>query len=103
MAKNKQFTVMDLFTDAGGFSLSLYHAGWHGLFAIEKNAFAFETLKFNLIEGKKHSDWPDRLTKTNHDFNEVLKNYIQQLKDLRDKVYLVAGGPPCQAFSMAGK
>lgn len=99
----KKYTVIDLFAGAGGLSLGLYQAGWHGLFAIEKNAFAFETLKYNLIDNKKHFDWPKWLPKTAHDINEVLKNYSQQLEDLRGKVDLVAGGPPCQGFSMAGK
>lgn len=100
---NIKYTVIDLFAGAGGLSLGLYQAGWHGLFAIEKNTFAFETLKYNLIEGKKHFDWPEWLPKTAHDINEVLKNYSSQLKDLQGKVDLVAGGPPCQGFSMAGK
>lgn len=62
-----KYTVIDLFAGAGGLSLGLYQAGWRGLFAIEKNAFAFETLKFNLIDNKKHFDWPDWLPQTNHD------------------------------------
>ena len=44
-AKEQQLTVIDLFAGCGGLSLGLYQAGWEGLFAIEKNAFAFETLK----------------------------------------------------------
>ena len=103
MDKKKQYTVIDLFAGAGGLSLGLYQAGWHGLFAIEKNPFAFETLKYNLIDNKKHFNWPEWLPKTNHDINEVLKNYSEQLMDLQGKVDLVAGGPPCQGFSMAGK
>ena len=63
MKKNKH-TVIDLFAGCGGLSLGLYQAGWHGLFAIEKNEFAFETLRHNLIESKKHFDWPDWFSKT---------------------------------------
>lgn len=96
-------TVIDLFAGAGGLSLGLYQAGWEGLFAIEKNAFAFETLKYNLIDNKKHFQWPEWLPQTAHDINEVLKKYPEQLKALQGKVDLVAGGPPCQGFSMAGK
>ena len=103
MEEWKRYTVIDLFSGAGGLSLGLYQAGWHGLFAIEKNAFAFETLKYNLIDNKKHFDWPEWLPLIPHDINEVLKNYSRQLKDLRGTVDLVAGGPPCQGFSMAGK
>lgn len=94
---------IDLFAGCGGLSLGLCQAGWKGLFAIEKNAFAFETLKYNLIDNKKHFDWPDWLPQTNHDINEVLEKYPEQLKSLRGQVDLVAGGPPCQGFSMAGK
>lgn len=99
----KEYTVIDLFAGAGGLSLGLYQAGWNGLFAIEKNPFAFETLKYNLIDNKKHFSWPNWLPKTAHDINEVLKNYSVQLAALQGKVDLVAGGPPCQGFSMAGK
>ena len=96
-------TVIDLFAGCGGLSLGLYQAGWKGLFAIEKNAFAFDTLKHNLIDKKHHFDWPDWLPQTNHDINEVLENFENQLKSLRGTVDLVAGGPPCQGFSMAGQ
>ena len=40
----KQYTVIDLFAGCGGLSLGLYQAGWNGIFAIEKNPNAFETL-----------------------------------------------------------
>jgi DNA (cytosine-5-)-methyltransferase len=103
MTKREKHTVIDLFAGCGGLSLGLYQAGWSGLFAIEKNPFAFETLKANLIDNKKHFNWPQWLPQTPHDINEVLKKYKVQLEGLRGKVDLVAGGPPCQGFSMAGK
>lgn len=52
MKQDKKYTVIDLFAGCGGLSLGLYQAGWDGLFAIEKNANAFETLNYNLIKGK---------------------------------------------------
>ena len=103
MAKQKKYTVIDLFAGCGGLSLGLYQAGWEGLFAIEKNAFAFKTLKHNLIDKKHHFDWPEWLPQTEQEINEVLEKYSTQLRSLRGKVDLVAGGPPCQGFSMAGK
>ena len=103
MDKKQTHTYIDLFAGCGGLSLGLYQAGWRGLFAIEKNAFAFETLKHNLIEGKKHFDWPEWLPKTAHDIDEILQSYNEQLKALQGHIDLVAGGPPCQGFSMAGK
>ena len=99
----KKYMVIDLFAGCGGLSLGLYQAGWEGIFAIEKNPFAFETLKYNLIDNKQHFQWPDWLPQIEHDIDEVLEKYPKQLKAMRGKVDLVAGGPPCQGFSMAGK
>ena len=38
-----------------------------------------------------------------NDINEILNNYGAELLALRGQVDLVAGGPPCQGFSIAGK
>lgn len=96
-------TYIDLFAGCGGLSLGLYNSGWKGLFAIEKNSDAFKTLEYNLIKKKKHFNWPEWLPQSNHDINEVLSNYLEELKSLNGKVDLVAGGPPCQGFSIAGQ
>ena len=96
-------TYIDIFAGCGGLSLGLYNAGWKGLFAIEKNFMAFETLKYNLIDKKKHFQWPAWLPIENHDIDEVMTNYHKNLKELPGTVDLVAGGPPCQGFSTAGR
>ncbi len=94
---------IDLFAGCGGLSLGLYNAGWKGLFAIEKSPDAFKTLKFNLIDQRDHFNWPYWLPQTNLDIKVVLKKYKSQLLELQDKIDMVAGGPPCQGFSTAGK
>lgn len=97
-------TYIDLFAGCGGLSLGLYNSGlWRGKFAVEKSPDAFETLKYNLIEKKNHFEWPNWLPKQNHDINEVIKNHKDNLKSLRGEIDLVAGGPPCQGFSTAGR
>ncbi|GHU82369.1 cytosine-specific methyltransferase [Clostridia bacterium] len=98
-----QPTYIDIFAGCGGLSTGLFMAGWHGLFAVEKNVDAFSTLQFNLIDKKKHFSWPDWLPLESHDINELLSQYKNELCELRGKITLVAGGPPCQGFSMAGK
>ena len=103
MPNENKYTVIDLFAGCGGLSLGLYQAGWEGVFAIEKSPCAFETLSFNLINGKKHFAWPEWLPKSPLDIIDVNKKYAKQLRSLRGKIGLVAGGPPCQGFSMAGK
>ncbi len=99
----KHPTYIDLFAGCGGLSLGLHNAGWKGLFAIEKNKDAFKTLEYNLIQQKKHFNWPTWLPLSNHEINEVISKYKSNLIKLRGKVDLVAGGPPCQGFSMAGR
>lgn len=99
----KQPTYIDLFAGCGGLSLGLHNAGWKGLFAIEKSPDAFKTLKYNLIDNKKHFDWPTWLPQENIEIDKAIKLYKDNLHTLKDTVDLVAGGPPCQGFSMAGR
>jgi len=99
----KQPTYIDLFAGCGGLSLGLHNAGWKGLFAIEKSPDAFKTLKHNLIDNKNHFNWPTWLPKENIEIDNAIKLYKDNLEKLKNKVDLVAGGPPCQGFSMAGR
>jgi DNA (cytosine-5)-methyltransferase 1 len=96
-------TYIDLFAGCGGLSLGLHNAGWKGLFAIEKNTDAFKTLKYNLIDNKNHFEWPKWLPKENIEIDKAIKLYKADLSKLKNKIDLVAGGPPCQGFSMAGR
>lgn len=95
---------IDLFAGCGGLSLGLMESGWQGLFAVEKSPMAFETLKFNLIGHKdKYSfEWPAWLPIQAFDIHDILTTYTQNLRNLQG-IDLIAGGPPCQGFSMAGK
>lgn len=104
MKKSKaKYTVIDLFAGCGGLSLGLHLAGWSGIFAVEKNPCAFETLKYNLVDQEHHFDWPNWLPQKPIDINWLIEKHKKDLKRLRGTVDLVAGGPPCQGFSMAGK
>ncbi len=73
-------------------------AGWRGLFAIEKDAFAFETLRTNLIaEGAKlQYAWPEWLEQKPWTIELLMDTHGDQLRALRGRVDLLAGGPPCQ-------
>ena len=103
MRDSRTPTYIDLFAGCGGLSLGLYKAGWTGLFAVEKDRMAFETLKHNLIDKKNHFLWPKWLPCAPLDINKVIKNYSPELKQLAGKIDLIAGGPPCQGFSFAGR
>ena len=99
----KQIKYIDIFAGCGGLSLGLCNAGLKGVFAIEKNKDAFSTLNFNLVQNDSHFDWPNWLPISEYDINVVMKDYSEQLSKLCGSIDLVAGGPPCQGFSMAGK
>ncbi|MBQ8560205.1 MAG: DNA cytosine methyltransferase, partial [Spirochaetaceae bacterium] len=97
-----RLNYIDIFAGCGGLSVGLQSAGWQGLFAIEKNIDAFSTLKYNLVD-KSHFNWPNWLEIKNHDINKILNEEYENLRNLQGTVDLVAGGPPCQGFSLAGK
>lgn len=94
---------IDLFSGCGGLALGLHKAGWQGVFAIEKSADAFSTIRHNLINKYSYFNWPNWLEQKNHDINDIILNYSNELQSLRGQITLIAGGPPCQGFSMAGR
>jgi len=100
---NRSF--IDLFAGCGGLSLGLKKAGWTGVFAIEKTPDAFQTLKHNLIDKAVVSKftWPEWLPCEAITTSILLEKYSAQLKKLKGSIDLIAGGPPCQGFSFAGR
>jgi len=98
-----QGTFIDLFAGCGGFSLGLMNAGWNGLFAVEKDTMAFETLRHNLVDGDRFQhQWPEWLEKESTTIEDLITNHSKELSELKGKVDLIVGGPPCQGFSMLG-
>lgn len=101
-------SVIDLFAGAGGLSLGFHKAGLKGVFAVEKDAMAFETLRRNLISDsapyKSFPEWPEWLPKTPLSVEDLLEDLSirEHLTELRGKVSIIAGGPPCQGFSVGG-
>ncbi|MDP8208762.1 MAG: DNA cytosine methyltransferase [Candidatus Electryonea clarkiae] len=101
---NTSQSFIDLFAGCGGFSVGLGRAEWKGIFAIEKDSMAFKTFKHNLLDGAfQHYSWPQWLPKEATTVQSLLKNYSEELESLRGRVDLLAGGPPCQGFSIAGQ
>lgn len=99
-----KFTSIDLFAGCGGLSLGLAQAGFEHLFAVEAHPHAFATYHRNLVSGKAYQNrWPSWLDQSAHDILDLIKDHKAELKKLRGQVDLLAGGPPCQGFSMNGR
>lgn len=100
---------IELFAGCGGLALGLHRAGWSGLFAVERDPMAFETLEANLIDAKApyraFNQWPNWMPRQSSDLVALLGDdeFCWHLRSLRGTVDLVAGGPPCQGFSVGGK
>lgn len=105
MASGKPLVFIDAFAGCGGLSLGLLQAGCKGLFAIEHDKFAFETLKANLVDtGARYKfAWPKWLAKEPVSIDTLLRKHVNELKSLVGSVDLLVGGPPCQGFSSAGR
>lgn len=89
-----QLTSVELFTGAGGLALGLEQTGWHHLALIERDEHACSTIHLNESLGhplaKSWQLFPD-------DVRQIRYN------ELAERVDMVAGGPPCQPFSLGGK
>lgn len=93
----KGFNAIDLFSGCGGLSLGLSEAGFNIVLANEINKDAATTYQHNLVKKK------------GHDCNIIVKDITKVSNDFIKKtignkeIHLVAAGPPCQGFSLAGK
>jgi DNA (cytosine-5)-methyltransferase 1 len=100
------YVFVDLFAGCGGLSLGLLQAKLKGMFAIERDEMAFKTLSSNLLQEDGPAgqfSWPEWLNQAPWDIDELLDKHYHRLTGLRGQVDVLAGGPPCQGFSFAGR
>lgn len=84
--QNSSKNAIDLFAGAGGLSLGLHEAGWNVLTAIEVDGWAVATYKENFSS------------------TDVICSDVRAIDFTQFRgIDLLAGGPPCQPFSVAGK
>lgn len=85
---------LELFSGAGGLALGMTNSGFRHKLLIEFNSDAVKTLKLNHDAGQvQMKDWDIR--------HDDVRNI--SFKEFKGKTSVVAGGPPCQPFSLAGK
>lgn len=83
----KLLTFSSLFSGCGGLDLGFQEAGFHGLFACDKDLAAVEVHNQNLLTTSLQID--------------LSSHPLPSFKSLRPDVVLA--GPPCQGFSTLGK
>lgn len=86
------YTFVDLFCGAGGMTQGLVQAGFQPLASVEINPIASATHKRNFPQC--------------HHFCGDIENFhpVKWLEEIGSpEIHLLAGGPPCQGFSVAGK
>lgn len=93
MSNLKQPTVIDLFAGAGGMTEGLRKAGFKSLLANEYDEMAAKTFAYN------HPSTPLIV----RDIKNLTLDEIKEKTGLHvGELSLIAGGPPCQGFSLAG-
>lgn len=85
---------IELFSGAGGLALGLSNAGFKHKKMVESNKDSVETLTANWCS-KKSLHWCKNIVHA--DVRDV------SFEEYNGKIDLVAGGPPCQPFSLGGK
>lgn len=89
-----KYTCVDGFSGAGGLSLGLSKAGFDVIFGFDNDPFSIETQATN----RRYIDHPVVVT----DIKEFSKpgSFLKKLGLKKGELFLLAGGPPCQGFSV---
>lgn len=104
-----KYTVGSLFAGVGGIDLGFESASYKGdsyeiLWANEIDEYAVETYRLNFSHPLYHGDIEKivRPKERAENAKELAKYTCMQEEMLKDKIDILIGGFPCQAFSIAG-
>ena len=90
---NNKYNAISLFSGAMGLDLGIEAAGFDIKVCVEMDHWAAETIRINTS-----------IPVIERDINDVSSEDILKISGLKKgNIDLVVGGPPCQAFSTAGK
>ena len=102
---SKDLTAVSLFTGGGGLDLGLESVGWNIRFCTDIDPQSCITLQKGRAEaGKREKRILQNSLVLRSDILELDGNFIfDSINAKKGEVQLLAGGPPCQAFSVFGK
>ena len=95
-----KFTFIDLFAGCGGLSEGFYRMGFQALAHVEINHWACETLR-KRMKYYGYKDWGNEVLEQDITSDDCIANIDKVVRGR--KVDIIIGGPPCQAYSTAGR
>jgi DNA (cytosine-5)-methyltransferase 1 len=100
MIKKQKYTFIDLFAGCGGLSEGFYRQGFEALAHVEINHWACETLRARMKHyGYKNID--EEVIEHDITAEDIIEKLDNAIKGRA--VDVIIGGPPCQAYSTAGR
>lgn len=100
MGSSRKYTFVDLFAGCGGLSEGFYREGFKALAHVEMNHWACETLRTRM----KHYGYKD-VDSAVLECDITSDDIIEKIERVTNGASpdVVIGGPPCQAYSTAGR
>ncbi len=96
----KRYTFIDLFAGCGGLSEGFYREGFKALAHVEIDHWACETLRTRM-KYYGYKDYEKEVIEHDITSKDILKRIDNAVNGR--SVDIIIGGPPCQAYSTAGR
>lgn len=102
---SKRPTVISLFSGGGGLDLGLAASGFDILFETDIDPSSCETLKLNGVKAKGNGlqGFEKAKVRTEDIRNISGSDILKECNKNKGDIDVLAGGPPCQAFSVFGR
>ena len=100
MTKDKTYNFIDLFAGCGGLSEGFYRQGFNAVAHVELNHFACETLR-ERMKFYGYKEYDKEVIEADITSADILTKIDNAVAGRQ--VDIIIGGPPCQAYSTAGR
>lgn len=100
MASEKKYTFIDLFAGCGGLSEGFYRKRFEALAHVEIDKYACETLRRRMLY-YGYADADKKVIEHDITADDIIDRINEAIG--KKQVDIIIGGPPCQAYSTAGR